>query len=69
MAKSKAKDEAAPVSANKPPLPRWKVSGIYGHAERVLEAADEEAAWQEYMRLDGLLSSEHRPVIQRVREG
>ena len=46
--------------------PLWKVSGIHGHAERVVEAESEEAAWTAYMLADGLLGSAHRPDIKRV---
>lgn len=55
-------DVVAPV---KLPL-LWKVSGIHGHAERVVEAASEDEAWTAFMLAEGLLASAHRPVIQRV---
>ena len=48
------------------PRYHFHIDGIYGHPERIVQAPDEEAAWREYMRLNGLLGSAHRPQIKRV---
>jgi hypothetical protein len=46
--------------------PLWKVSGPYGHAERVVEAADEDGAWAAYLKAEGLLAADLAPVVVRV---